>query len=635
MKYFKNIYRFALLFVALNITVLATLQGQSDNSVLYKAMEDEMNRSKNELTLPNSPSPWFVAYTVADIGYTSVISSKGTIIYTKVSPKERLHSVNLYVGDSKFSSDYAYSGNGILTTSMTITENNYDQLRRSFWQTSDIAYKMAVEVFNSKQNAIKSANLTEQEKNLPDMLPLANPVVNINQRGQHGQHNQSGQQVNQNWNANQNQQNQQAQQNKQVNQNWNANQNQQARQNQQTRQNQNAQMNSNFEMPQIPLAVNKYQELANKLSAELAKYNSIFDSRVEIDGIESIFHYVSTEGTKIVEPVGYVAVTFKGKVRNAKGQVLRDQEVVYSRTFETLPAEQELTTAVGQFAAKLTALLSSNEMEEYYLGPVLFIEDAAAQILADNLISPAGVFAYRRPIQVMATAGRPENVSARRDIKALEERINKKVIDSRISVKNMTDTKTYDNTPLIGYYNIDAQGVIPQKETSLIENGILRNLLSTRVPTKTSSASTGSLRYGTRPRSIPLESAPGNLIITVKDGTTHEQLKSDLIKAAVEEGLDYAYIVKKIANETDQLIYKVSVKDGSESLVTGAEVTPVPLTKLKRVLGLNQNQKIYNYLYQGTVPVSVVYPDGILIEDIEINRKPVNVQKDSPLIVKN
>lgn len=623
MKYFKNIYRFALLFVALNITVLATLQGQSDNSVLYKAMEDEMNRSKNELTLPNSPSPWFVAYTVADIGYTSVISSKGTTIYTKVVPKERLHSVNLYVGDSKFSSDYAYSGNGILTTSMTITENNYDQLRRSFWQTSDISYKMAVEVFNSKQNAIKSANLTEQEKNLPDMLPLANPVVNINQRGQHGQHNQNGQQVNQNWNANQNQQNQQAQQNQQVNQNWNA------------RQNQNAQQNSNFEMPQIPLAVNKYQELANKLSAELAKYNSIFDSRVEIDGIESIFHYVSTEGTKIMEPVGYVAVTFKGKVRNAKGQVLSDQEVVYSRTFETLPAEQELTTAVGQFAVKLTALLSGSEMEEYYLGPVLFVEDAAAQILADNLISPAGVFAYRRPIQVMATAGRPENVSARRDIKALEERINKKVIDSRISVKNMTDTKIYDNTPLIGYYNIDAQGIIPQKETSLIENGILRNLLSTRVPTKTSSASTGSLRFGTRPRAIPLESAPGNLIITVKDGTTHEQLKSDLIKAAVEEGLDYAYIVKKIANQTDQLIYKVSVKDGSESLVTGAEVTPVPLTKLKRVLGLNQNQKIYNYLYQGTVPVSVVYPDGILIEDIEINRKPVNVQKDSPLIVKN
>ncbi|HCT94309.1 MAG: hypothetical protein A2X19_08095 [Bacteroidetes bacterium GWE2_39_28] len=567
MKYFKNIYRFTLLLLALNITVLASLQGQGNNSILFKAMEDEMNRSKNELTLPNSPSPFFVAYTVGDISYTSVISSKGTTIYTKVSPKERLHSVNLYVGDSKFSSDYAYSGNGILTTSMTVTENNYDQLRRSFWQTSDIAYKMAVEVFNSKQNAIKSANLTEQEKNLPDMLPLAKPVVNVAQYAQN-------------------------------------------------------------------LATNKYEELANKLSAELAKYNSIFDSRVEIDAIVSNYHYISTEGTKTVEPAGYVAVTFKGKVRNAKGQVLRDEEVLYSKTFETLPAEKDLTLAAAKFAAKLTALINSTEMEEYYLGPVLFIEDAAAQILAENLISPAGVFAYRRPIQVMATAGRPENVSARRDIKALEERINKKVIDSRISVKNMTDSKTFGNTPLIGYYSIDAQGVIPQKETSLIENGILRNLLSTRVPTKTSSASTGSLRFGTRPRAIPLEVAPGNLIISVKEGTTTEELKKNLIKAAIEEGLDYAYIVKKIANQTDQYIYKVFVKDGSETLVTGAEVTPVPLTKLKRVLGLNQNQKIYNYLYQGTVPVSVIYPDGILIEDIEINRKPVNVQKDSPLIVK-
>ena len=567
MKYFKNIYRFTLLLLALNITVLASLQGQGNNSILFKAMEDEMNRSKNELTLPNSPSPFFVAYTVGDISYTSVISSKGTTIYTKVSPKERLHSVNLYVGDSKFSSDYAYSGNGILTTSMIVTENNYDQLRRSFWQTSDIAYKMAVEVFNSKQNAIKSANLTEQEKNLPDMLPLAKPVVNVAQYAQN-------------------------------------------------------------------LATNKYEELANKLSAELAKYNSIFDSRVEIDAIVSNYHYISTEGTKTVEPAGYVAVTFKGKVRNAKGQVLRDEEVLYSKTFETLPAEKDLTLAAAKFAAKLTALINSTEMEEYYLGPVLFIEDAAAQILAENLISPAGVFAYRRPIQVMATAGRPENVSARRDIKALEERINKKVIDSRISVKNMTDSKTFGNTPLIGYYSIDAQGVIPQKETSLIENGILRNLLSTRVPTKTSSASTGSLRFGTRPRAIPLEVAPGNLIISVKEGTTTEELKKNLIKAAIEEGLDYAYIVKKIANQTDQYIYKVFVKDGSETLVTGAEVTPVPLTKLKRVLGLNQNQKIYNYLYQGTVPVSVIYPDGILIEDIEINRKPVNVQKDSPLIVK-
>lgn len=578
MKYFKNIYRLVLLLAAITLGSVASLSGQGSsagqNDILFKAMQDEMNRSKNELILPNSPAPWFVAYTVSDLSYTSVISSKGTIIYTKVNPQERLHSVNLFVGDSKFSSDYSYSGNGILPTAFTVTENNYDQLRRSFWQTSDLAYKMAVEVFNSKQNAVKSANLTEQEKSLHDMLPVANPVV-------------------QNYND-----------------------------------------LPGGRLMNVNLDAERYRTLANKLSAELAKATQLFDTRVEIDGIQTIYNYLSTEGTKVTEPAGYVSITLKGKVRNSKGQVFSDQQQILARTFETLPSEQELTAEVTKFAGNLASLLNSKEMEEYYLGPVLFMEDAAAQIFAENLISPAGVFAYRKPIQVMATVGRPENVSGRRDVKPLEERINKKVIDSRISVKNSTDTKTFGNTPLVGYYNVDAQGVIPVKESNLIENGILRSLLSTRVPTKTSSASTGSLRYGVRPRAIPLELAPGNLIISAKEGSTAEQLKSELIKAAVEEGLDYAYIVKKIASETNQYIYRVNVKDGSESLVTGAEVTPVPLTKLKRVLGLNSNQKIYNYLYQGTVPVSVVYPDGILIEDIEINRKPVNVQKESPLIVK-
>lgn len=574
MKYFKNIYRFVLLLAALNVASVATLSGQNDNNVLFKAMQDEMNRSKNELILPNSPAPWFVAYTVSDLSYASVVSSKGTILYSKVNPKERLHSVNLYVGDNKFSSDYSYTGNGILTTSFTVTENNYDQLRRSFWQTSDLAYKMAVEVFNSKQNAIKSANLTEQEKSLHDMLPLVKPVI------------------------------------------------------------QNYKDLQNSKFFSVNLNVDTYKALANKLSSKFDKFPQIFDARVEIDAIETVYNYLSTEGTKTTEPAGYVSVTFKGKVRNQKGQVFSDEHAILSRTFETLPSEKELTASLEKFAGNLAALLSGKEIEEYYLGPVLFVEEAAAQIFAENLISPAGIFSYRKPIQVMATVSRPENVSSKRDVKPLEERINKKVIDSRISVKNITDATSFAGTPLIGYYNVDAQGIIPVKESSLIENGILKKLLSTRVPTKTSSASTGSLRYGVRPRALPLEVAPGNLIVSVKEGSNFKQLKSDLIKAAVEEGLDYAYIVKKIANQTSQYIYKVSVKDGSETMVTGAEVTPVPLTKLKRVLGLNQSQKVYNYLYQSAVPVSVVYPDGILIEDIEINRKPVNVLKNSPLISK-
>jgi hypothetical protein len=232
----------------------------------------------------------------------------------------------------------------------------------------------------------------------------------------------------------------------------------------------------------------------------------------------------------------------------------------------------------------------------------------------------------------MASVARVESIASRRDVKPLEERIGKKVIDSRITIRNKTDINTFGSEKLIGSYTMDAQGVVPEKESTLIENGILKKVLSTRVPTKKSSYSTGSLRFGVRPRAIINEAAPGILEITTTGGSSVAGLKKELIKAAMEEGLDYAYIVRKISNNSTQYIYKVSVKDGTESLVTGVDLSPVALAKLKRVLGVGNEQMVYNYLYQNSIPVSIIYPNGVLIEDIEINKKPLATLKNSPLI---
>ena len=562
-----NIKTRIILAIIISFTTLSPLFSQQE-SILFKAMRDEMNRSMKELKLPDSPSPWFIAYTTGETTYTSVIASKGVVLNSKVSPKERVHSVNLLVGNKEFSSDYSYSGNGIISATLSPSDDNYDQLRRGFWQTSDIAYKFAVEVFKSKQNNIKNANLTDEERSLHDMIPLSGTEKNSYISGS------------------------------------------------------------------VNLDRKSFEELSKKLSAEFIKYPYLFDSRVSIDGILTNYYYVSTEGREFTEPVSFIMISVNGKVRNKAGQVFRDNKVILAYEFEKLPAEQELIKIVNDFAAGMKLLQSSAEMDEYYFGPVLFESEASANIFASNLISPSGIFSYRKPVQVMASVARVENISSRRDIKPLEERVGKKVIDSRISVVNRTDLKSFGTTPLVGSYSIDAQGVIPVKEVSLIENGILKNLLSTRVPTKKSKTSTGSLRFGARPRSVAQEVSPGVLEISATSGSTLVQLKDELIKAAKEEGLDYAYIVRKIAGESDQYIYKVSVRDGSETLVTGVEISSVPLNKLKRVLGVSSNQSAYNYLYQGVVPVSLIYPEALLIEDIEINKKPINIVKDSPLVSK-
>ncbi len=568
MRHTKSIFRRIGAFILIYTCLSSLSYGQRNESVLFKAMQDEMDRTKKELTLPNAPATNFVGYTVAENAYISVSSSLGTLTYTKESPRERVHSVNLYVGNSQFSSDYSYTDNGINLNFFTTRDDNYDQLRRNFWQTSDVAYKFAVEVYKSKKNAVKTATLTEEEKALPDMLPLTGTVV------------------------------------------------------------------STPAIPEFYMNKKAYQELACKLSKVFEKYPSVYGSKIDIDGIQTVYYYLTTEGTKIKEPAGYVSILIKGSVRNNLGQVVDDQKTIYAKTFDKLPAEPALIACVEDFAERLTSLAKAPNIHEYYLGPVLFEEAASAKIFADNLIAPSGIVAHRQPFQVMASVARAESVSDAKNVKPLEDRLGKKVIDSRLNVQNRTDLTDYQGMSLIGNYTLDAQGVVPVKEIKLVENGILKSLLSSRVPTKKVKGSTGSLRYGVSPRSITKAIAPGTLVVSAPEGASSSELKSQLIKAAIEEGLDYAYIVRTFADETDQYLYKVSVKDGSETLVTGAEISPIQFIKLKRVLGVSKDEMAFNYLYNGSIPTSIIAPKSVLIEDIEIMNKPMNVQKESPLIAK-
>ncbi|HON55120.1 MAG TPA: metallopeptidase TldD-related protein [Bacteroidales bacterium] len=568
MKLTKYIQKTLGAFIFLSLGFSSVVYGQKNEASLFKAMQDEMTRTKNELKLPGALPTYFVGYTIAENKYISIISSLGTITYTKESPRERVNSVKLYVGDNNFSSDYSYSGNGIRSNTLMTRDDSYDHIRYSFWQTSDLAYKFAVEVYNSKKSAVKTATISEEEKALPDMLPISYPEV------------------------------------------------------------------STPVIPEFNLNRKSYQDLANKLSKIFCNYSSVFNSSVGIDGIETIYYYLTSEGTKIKEPVGYVSISVKGSIRNRKGQVIEDQKTIYAKSFDKLPAEDILIASVKDFAERLSSLIQAPNMDEYYLGPVLFEDEASAKIFADNLVSPSGILSFRHPYQVVASVTRAENVSEAKNVKPLEERMGKKVIDSRLNVVNRTDLSDFGGFSLIGSYNYDGQGVAPIKNLSLIENGILKNMLSSRVPTIKIKTSSGSMRFGVSPRSVINSLAPGVLIVSAPSGEATTTLKTQLLNAAKEEGLDYAYIVRNFASGSGQYLYKVSVKDGSETLVTGAEISPIQFIKLKRVLGVSKDDFVYNYLYKESIPTSIIAPKSVLIEDIEIVNKPLTIQKESPLIGK-
>ncbi|MCL1973622.1 MAG: metallopeptidase TldD-related protein, partial [Bacteroidetes bacterium] len=492
-------------------------------------------------------------------------ASGGVILQTTVNPGERISSVRLILGDNTFSSDYSYSGNGIMGPNYVTVEEDAAQIKAAFWSNSDIAYKFALEAYNSKKSNIKNANLSEQEKELPEFIPMQTKEVMVP-----------------------------------------------------------------FE--NIDMRKKLYEEMAVGLSAQFGKDRSILLSNVEVGGIETVYYRITSEGVKTMQAVKYVDITLKAKVRLPSGQVVSLEKYRAYPDWEALPDRNELLAEVNRFFEHLLAVKNAEKFPEYYLGPVLFEDEAVVKIFSDNLISPSGLLASRKPIQVITTVARAENLSEISRAKPLEERLGKKVIDSRLSVYNRTDMATFNGKHLLGPYTIDAQGVIPKPEWQLIENGILKSLLTQNVPTVQCKESTGSYRFGTRSRMVAQELAPGALLIEAPKGDPKAELKAALMAAAKEEGLDYGYIVRKYGEGADQLLYRVSVADGSETMVINCELAPVPLAKLKRVLGVSNEQYAQNIIYKNAIPCAIICPSGLLLEDIEINLKRINLQKDSELI---
>ena len=78
-------------------------------------------------------------------------------------------------------------------------------------------------------------------------------------------------------------------------------------------------------------------------------------------------------------------------------------------------------------------------------------------------------------------------------------------------------------------------------------------------------------------------------------------------------------------------IYRVDLKDGSETQVRFGDVSGFTLPNLKRMLNISNKENVSNYLSNGEVLSSIIYPSSILVENIEINKSDVKKDKEQVL----
>lgn len=342
---------------------------------------------------------------------------------------------------------------------------------------------------------------------------------------------------------------------------------------------------------------NYWIDYVKKASEAMKEYPELIYSDISVDFRNAHIYYYNTEGTQYAIPDPHFRLRLDVSLITPEGHQLSDQFNIEHATIERLPDLDEYIQKCNAFAEEFVKLHGSKMIDESYIGPVL-IEDMAVGEAVYSIF-----FGFGNSLVARRTNG-------------TEGFLNRKLVSRSLSLQSISGLKTYGGKELEGYFPIDAEGVVPDKEFYLIEDGVLRNILNGRTPTKKIKKSNGHFRYSLFTRSAHI--FPGNVLLTYDTPTPRSEMKQKLIEAAKEEDLDYTYIIRRMRGTTPTWLYKVNVEDGSEELIRGA-FSDLKIRSFKRILAASDDNCFINLAPTGSI-TTVITPGSILFEEIELTK---------------
>jgi len=360
-------------------------------------------------------------------------------------------------------------------------------------------------------------------------------------------------------------------------------------------------------VPAPPLDRAAAEALVRGLSGAFRAFPEVYTSGVSWSAGVVRTRYLNSEGSAFTRSSPWLELRIHASTQAVDGMPVGDAVTIYGGSPTDLPARNQLIDSVRALAARLTRLRQT-PVAEVYNGPVLFEGDAAAELF--NQVFAPRLVASRRP---MAANPMMEQFAARTETPFLDQ-IGGRVLPAFLSaVDNPTLTSFQGH--YIGGYRVDDDGV-PARETRLVDHGILKTLLTTRVPVRGIPHSTGN-RWGAG-------AVVSNLVVSVDSGATDQALRAELLKRAAARGRAYAVVVWRLANpmsmalsdpmsflasmgdgddesDTPALRAAVAVKlfpDGHEEPIRNAAVSGVTAASFKDIVAASQSRTVYSSPFQ-------------------------------------
>jgi hypothetical protein len=389
-----------------------------------------------------------------------------------------------------------------------------------------------------------------------------------------------------------------------------------------------------------------WTEKTKRLSDALKKYSEIQFSEVEVGIDNNYIYFLNSDGAKNTHLKTSVKVEVTAETQAIDGMPLYDFVAFYGNSQKDLPPEAEMIKQIKDMADDLTKLRHAPNVD-FYSGPVLFEDQAAAEVvsqgLAANLCNSREADTDIPWLKQRLQTSSPQS--------PLLNKIGARILPDYFSVTDKPGVKSYENIPLIGSMNVDEEGVESQA-VKLVDKGRLKSLLTSRMPHKRIYESNG---HG---RGYPANAFFTNLFVSSEKPESKDKLKKQLIDLSKDMGLEYGIIIRKLDNPHFKqarlnnsseyygdeasppfvlqpvLVYKVYF-DGREELVRGAEITGMTVNSFKEIVGASNSDYVYNHItdqnvksmyQQGEARVSVITP-SLLFESIDLKKQSVSYSK--------
>ncbi|MDR1682690.1 MAG: TldD/PmbA family protein [Candidatus Symbiothrix sp.] len=373
-------------------------------------------------------------------------------------------------------------------------------------------------------------------------------------------------------------------------------------------------------MKTIDFTPSRYEDYVKKVSAVFKDYPEILDSQFSIQLMQAKAYFYNTEGSEIIYPLTYAYLNGGVSGKNAEGEDLSDSfNHIYS-TPEEFPSIEQMQEECRQLAKNLIEEIHATKMTDSYSGPVLFEQLAVSDLFYNNFFGgDLSLIANRKPL---TTEGFSYGGNG------IEEMMNKRITAREITIEDLTGTPEYQGVKLLGYAPVDAQGVVPPAKLTIVEKGLLVNLLSDRVPSPKTPHSNGHALF-----TIGLSSNLNTGVIRLADTRTkaYSEMKKELLERAKEEGYEYAYIVREMAGSSyPSKLYQVNVADGSEKRIRSAELNNMDSQIFKKIINVSDKELIYNTV-SGNL-ITIITPNAILFDDMQIQSDRVDNFQKAPLV---